>query len=355
MRWASRELDRFLPAVVDAARAAVNARPHTPAVRIALISALEAAGDHSAALDAASAAAVGLPHSSEIQLILARLCAMFGRPAAGWQAWRRAANGSCLQPDRLMYAETLMSLTASRGNENGAELLELCDIVLSLKPGHTEATFLRACALARLGCNEEARAAMSLSRFVAIEDISAPPGFRDETSFREELRNEVFRNRTLCPDPPGKATIHGRQTAPLRADAGAAIAALVERVKERVDAFAVRHRGDEFAQEHPDTADLDVWGVVYDAQGKQRAHHHPGGWLSGVYFVSAARGASGAFDGSLLLGASEDDDITPPWETIRIEPKPGRLVMFPSYVPHATEPVEIGGERIVIAFDVVAS
>ena len=45
--------------------------------------------------------------------------------------------------------------------------------------------------------------------------------------------------------------------------------------------------------------------------------------------------------------------VDPPWETREIEPVPGRLVLFPSYVPHATQPSGLEGERISIAFDVV--
>jgi len=38
---------------------------------------------------------------------------------------------------------------------------------------------------------------------------------------------------------------------------------------------------------------------------------------------------------------------------IRIEPVPGRLVLFPSYAPHGTEAAGIEGERISIGFDVI--
>ncbi|MEJ0041812.1 MAG: putative 2OG-Fe(II) oxygenase [Rhizomicrobium sp.] len=39
--------------------------------------------------------------------------------------------------------------------------------------------------------------------------------------------------------------------------------------------------------------------------------------------------------------------------TRAIEPVPGRLVLFPSYVSHATELTGIDGARISVAFDVV--
>jgi hypothetical protein len=36
-----------------------------------------------------------------------------------------------------------------------------------------------------------------------------------------------------------------------------------------------------------------------------------------------------------------------------IQPKPGRLVLFPSYVYHGTIPFDDEAERLTIAFDVV--
>jgi hypothetical protein len=41
---------------------------------------------------------------------------------------------------------------------------------------------------------------------------------------------------------------------------------------------------------------------------------------------------------------------------LEIEPVPGRLVLFPSYVPHATiPPGSSDGARICVTFDVVAA
>jgi hypothetical protein len=54
------------------------------------------------------------------------------------------------------------------------------------------------------------------------------------------------------------------------------------------------------------------------------------------------------------MGAlGEKQTIAPPWGIREIEPVPGRLVLFPSYVPHLTLPSGVAGDRISIAFDVV--
>jgi len=103
-------------------------------------------------------------------------------------------------------------------------------------------------------------------------------------------------------------------------------------------------------------ARLDAWAVVCGKEGRQKAHLHPPGWLSGVYYVTASRPAgANLYRGPLILGALDPHahGVEPPWGTREIEPVPGRLVLFPSYLPHATQPSGVEGARISVAFDVV--
>jgi uncharacterized protein (TIGR02466 family) len=84
-------------------------------------------------------------------------------------------------------------------------------------------------------------------------------------------------------------------------------------------------------------------------------HIHPQGWISSCYYVgvpSATEDAT-AQQGWLKFGE-------PPYELnlkapIRrtLQPKPGRLVLFPSYLWHGTIPFQGEQTRTTIAFDVV--
>ena len=56
---------------------------------------------------------------------------------------------------------------------------------------------------------------------------------------------------------------------------------------------------------------------------------------------------------SCALATSTSTGFEPPWGTLQIEPVPGRLVLFPSCVPHATEASGVDGARISVAFDVL--
>jgi tetratricopeptide (TPR) repeat protein len=94
------------------------------------------------------------------------------------------------------------------------------------------------------------------------------------------------------------------------------------------------------------------WTVRLTDAGHHAAHFHPEGWLSSAFYLAVPEAGPGQ-EGWLTLGEPHRDlglDLPP----IRlIEPKPGRLVLFPSTMWHATLPFA-AGERLTIAFDVAS-
>ena len=95
------------------------------------------------------------------------------------------------------------------------------------------------------------------------------------------------------------------------------------------------------------------WSVRLRSGGHHSNHVHPLGWMSSALYLalpdrtSDDRGDAGWF----TLGEPDEKlglDVQP-WRTI--EPKVGRLVLFPSWMWHGTVPFE-EGERLTIAFDV---
>jgi hypothetical protein len=95
------------------------------------------------------------------------------------------------------------------------------------------------------------------------------------------------------------------------------------------------------------------WSVRLRGGGRHSNHVHPQGWISSALYIAlpaqtvAERGDAGWFTIGdpderlgLTIGASQT-----------IEPVPGRLVLFPSYLWHGTIPFA-EGERLTIAFDV---
>ena len=95
------------------------------------------------------------------------------------------------------------------------------------------------------------------------------------------------------------------------------------------------------------------WSVLLRGSGYHANHVHPQGWISSALYIrlpqrSPEEPANASW---LTLGEPQKElgvDLPPFRE---IEPKPGRLVLFPSYMWHGTRPFA-SGERLTVAFDV---
>ena len=92
------------------------------------------------------------------------------------------------------------------------------------------------------------------------------------------------------------------------------------------------------------------WSVRLSGAGFHTPHVHPQGWISSALYVALPPSVEGS-EGRLMLGEPHSDlssDLPP---TRKIEPRHGRLVLFPSMMWHGTLPFR-EGERMTVAFDV---
>jgi tetratricopeptide (TPR) repeat protein len=94
-----------------------------------------------------------------------------------------------------------------------------------------------------------------------------------------------------------------------------------------------------------------AWSVRLSGQGYHVVHTHPRGWISSTLYVALPEDMGPGRAGWLQLGAPPPDlrlELPPYAE---IQPKPGRLALFPSTMWHGTVPFD-DGERLTIAFDI---
>jgi tetratricopeptide (TPR) repeat protein len=94
------------------------------------------------------------------------------------------------------------------------------------------------------------------------------------------------------------------------------------------------------------------WSVRLSGGGRHVEHVHPAGWISSALYITVpdAEDLGTGQAGWLSLGEATELGIDLP--PIRlVEPKPGRLVLFPSTMWHGTRPFG-AGERLTVAFDV---
>lgn len=131
-------------------------------------------------------------------------------------------------------------------------------------------------------------------------------------------------------------------------------AALAEAVRTHVsqlgprDPFhpVLRHRRDR------PVAFAGAWSVQLSGSGYHVSHVHPLGWFSSALYVALPEPVpDDPQAGWLVLGEAEESLGLPLPPLRMIEPKPGRLVLFPSIMWHGTRRFG-AGERLTVAFDV---
>lgn len=98
------------------------------------------------------------------------------------------------------------------------------------------------------------------------------------------------------------------------------------------------------------------WAVIVSSGGFQDQHVHSRADVVGVYCVATGAGDAQPGRGDLVLIDPRPgrQATQPAWETgiLRVRPEPGKLVLFPAYVPHRVDLYERDEDRITINFDI---
>lgn len=235
-------------------------------------------------------------------------------------------------------------------------LLELTDRLMAQGIVHARVLAARCQALAGLGRIEEARWLQGLPQLLRCELPDAPEAMPGD-GFRAALAAELEQDPARRHDRFGTAS---QQT--WRIDAPSATGsplwcALLETLARRVEIWAATldPSTHPWAAARPSRARLRSWCVMTGAQGHERWHMHPEGWLSGGFYPQVP--ASTAQEaGALVFGLPEGfigEAAARAVDGAIVRPEPGLLTLFPSHVQHRTVPHGAPGQRICIAFDVV--
>jgi len=98
-----------------------------------------------------------------------------------------------------------------------------------------------------------------------------------------------------------------------------------------------------------------AWSNIYPADAFVPLHDHRGMHWSGVYYVEAAEHCGDL----ILVDPKEYALANEPENTMyrgnndfRVEPTPGKVLIFPSYIKHETAPNKSNSDRIIISFNI---
>ena len=256
------------------------------------------------------------------------------------------------------YADPYYNLGDLHLRERNAEAaITVFDACIKARGRDYHALAYKAHALDDAGQHSAARRLLDFDNYVRSYAFATPQGYADMPSFNTALATHISTHHTL--QSGVMSTEHGRHTAELLREPKGPMAAMEARIDEAIRWYIANLPDDAThpaVQWVPKRWKLTSWGVVLFDQGHERAHIHPNGWLSGVFYLSLpaviddpARNP----EGWLEFGRPSPALRVQSALTIRhYQPRYGTMFLFPSFFYHGTIPFRSDQRRICVAFDV---
>ncbi|HET7086657.1 MAG TPA: tetratricopeptide repeat protein [Rhizomicrobium sp.] len=255
----------------------------------------------------------------------------------------------------------LMSCIAEAAIEGGdpEKAAEFCQKCVALSPHDQVAWAILGTAWRMLG-NERDEELNGYDSLIRTYDLEPPEGFSGMESFNAELNAWLDRVHPATREYLDQSLRNGTQTADRLFGAGHD---LVERLQLRIREAIARY----IAAMKPDgkhpllsrrAGNFDYtgsWSSRLRDCGFHTNHVHPEGWISSCYYVALPRAVEDCEgrQGWIKFGEPALDVTLKDPIRRAIQPRPGRLVLFPSYMWHGTIPFRDSEARTTIAFDVV--
>ena len=191
-------------------------------------------------------------------------------------------------------------------------------------------------------------------------DLDPPQGFSSMEDFNAELNTSLDRLHPRSRELIDQSLRGGTQTPGHLFPAGLP---LVTKLKQRIDEAVARYivelgedaRHPMLSRRGRNFRYAGSWSSRLHDSGFHVNHFHPDGWISSCYYVSVPDAVKdeAAMQGWIKFGEPALELALKQPIRRTIQPVPGRLVLFPSYMWHGTVPFHDKAARTTIAFDVV--
>jgi len=252
----------------------------------------------------------------------------------------------------------LAAEAALRGSDP-LKAVALCERALTLDPQDQIALSTMGTAW-RLLEDERDETLNGYDTLIQSFELEPPAGFSDMESFNAELNAWLDQVHPATREYLGQSLRGGTQTPNQIFGKGHD---LVEKLRGRIDEAVGRYiAGLTPDQKHPflsrkslDFGYAGSWSSRLRDCGFHVNHIHPAGWISSCYYVAVPKAVEDeqARQGWIKFGEPIFDVALKNAVRRAIQPRAGRLVLFPSYMWHGTVPFHDAQSRTTIAFDVV--
>lgn len=271
----------------------------------------------------------------------------------------RAAADQALQvdPQSILARDTLISTALMEGD--GATALAVARQLRSVFPNDQHWIAHEATALRVLG-DPAYRDLVRLDDHVRAYELPVPEGFASVEAFNAAFLEALARYRPYRTHPLDQSLRGGVQTP---RDLTAIDEPVFRAYARALDGPIQTYLKDiGRAENHPLTARNNgtykiagCWSVTLGPGGRHVNHVHPAGWVSSAYYVSVPEEDQTERDHAGWIKFGEPpfacNPALPPEKWI--QPRPGLLVLFPSFLWHGVEPIGDGAERVTAPFDLV--
>jgi predicted Zn-dependent protease len=213
--------------------------------------------------------------------------------------------------------------------------------------------------IARLRGEQEFTSWFDPARVVSIVDLAPPEGFATTEEFHSALVPALQSRHRQQNHPLDQSLRHGTQTSRnLLVNPGPEISALLDSFRQalaNMQALSGREPTHPFHARNVSPAEVvGCWSVRLRRGGFHVNHIHPEGWVSSAYYASVPDEVDDATLRSGWLKFGEPRFAVPGLAPfLEVQPRPGRLVLFPSYLWHGTHALRGDVPRLSVAFDAV--
>jgi len=335
-------------------REAAIARPQELRLHTTYAEVLRRGGDHAGAERALRPLLSG--SAARAPTVLMALATVLHESDRVPEALTLAREASSKDPSNANLADGLVSILLASGEADEAWPIIVRE--QGRAPLHQGWLAYRATAARLLG-RDEYQLLYDYDALVRPYDLQPPAGWSSIEAFHADLIPALESRHRFEAHPLDQSLRGGTQTArSLLADPEpviqAFIGALAEPIAAYRDAIGYDPAHPLRARNRGETRLVGCWSVRLRRGGFHVNHVHPEGWISSAYYVSVPPEVSDQTVRSGWIKFGEPRYPVPGATAERyVQPRPGRLVLFPSYMWHGTTPIVGDAPRMTIAFDAV--
>ena len=306
------------------------------------------------ALDAYTRAAALEPDNARAAAGIANSMTMLGRYGEAVAAFERILVKE--KNDTELYGCAAEAALLGGDPEKAARF---CEQALALDP-HDQIALSSLSTAWRLMADTRDESLNGYDSLIRSFELEPPDGFASMDDFNAELNGWLDGMHPDTREYLDQSLRGGTQTPDQIFGKGHV---LVEKIRARIDEAVGRYIAEMREDDRHPFLSRRAKGFAYSGSWSSRLrdcgfhvnHIHPQGWISSCYYIAVPKAVEDAKERQGWIKFGEPSFNVPLKDAIRraIQPRPGRLVLFPSYMWHGTIPFHDAQPRTTIAFDVV--